>query len=59
MLEKQTDKIGKIDETSVLLLIKYALGRSVAAEISFLSANTMLVKFENGKRYQLKITEIT
>jgi hypothetical protein len=54
MAEQGKEENGETDEKNVLLLVKYSL-RNTAAEIQILSGNSLLLTFENGKKYELAV----
>ena len=54
MAEQGKEGNGETDEKNVLLLVKYSL-RNTAAEIQILSGNSLLLTFENGKKYELSV----
>ncbi|MDE6058891.1 MAG: hypothetical protein K2G44_02505 [Clostridia bacterium] len=54
--QEQKDEHERDVETADLLLsVKYALNNRIGAGIEILSSNSLLLSFESGERFELKI----
>ena len=54
--QEQRDEHERDVETADLLLsVKYALNNRIGAGIEILSSNSLLLSFESGERFELKI----